>query len=46
MITVYNPKTGLARYSCQLVYVSRQVNVLCIDLGMVSANFLTQLFVQ
>ena len=44
-VTAYNTKTGAARHSCQLAYVSRYVDVpylsltACIDLGMVPASF-------
>ena len=44
-VTAYNPKTGVAKHSRQLAYVSRHVNFpylslsACIDLGMVPASF-------
>ena len=44
-ITAYNPKTGLAKHSRQLAYVSKHVTVpylslsACIDLAMVPASF-------
>ena len=44
-VSAFNPKTGVVRYSRQLAYVSRHVNVpylsltACLDLGLVPANF-------
>ena len=44
-VTAYNPRTGIAKHSRQLAYVSRHVTVpylslsACIDLGMVPATF-------
>ena len=44
-ITAYNSRTGIAKHSRQLAYVSRHVTVpylslsACIDLGMVPASF-------
>ena len=44
-ITAYNPKTGLAKHSRQLAYVSKHVTMpymslsACIDLAMVPASF-------
>ena len=44
-VTAYNPRTGVAKHSRQLAYVSKHVNVpylslsACIDLAMVPATF-------